>query len=210
MQVKTLTVGALRTNCYLLFDPGCRDAYVVDPGDDAQDIADAVGELSLNVLAVILTHVHFDHMLAAEELCRRWRAPLWVGANDQSALTDGRRNLMELFSPGATLMLLADRLLYDGDLLELGDTQLRVMETPGHTPGSVCLVSDKIIVSGDTLFCGSIGRTDFPGGNALTLFGSLARLMTLEGDRTVYPGHGEPTSLSYERTTNPFLSGKVL
>ncbi|MBE6778641.1 MAG: MBL fold metallo-hydrolase [Ruminococcaceae bacterium] len=210
MQVKTITVGALQTNCYLLFDPDSREAYVVDPGDEAQDIADAVEELSLQVLAIVLTHVHFDHMLAAESLCRRWHAPLWIGADDQPALTDSRRNLMDLFSPGAVLMLQAQRLLFEGDVLPLGRTQLTVMETPGHTPGSLCLVTDEAIISGDTLFCGSIGRTDFPGGNALTLYGSLARLMSIEGDRTVYPGHGEPTSLSYERTTNPFVLGKVL
>ncbi len=204
--VRTLVVGALQTNCYLVYDPISREAYIVDPGDEAEKIIDAVAADELRVLAVVLTHVHFDHMLAARAVCEQLGVPLYVGEGDQEALSDGHRNLMELFSPGATHLLLANRLLYEGDELPLGDKCLEVLETPGHTPGSICLVTDEILLSGDTLFCGSAGRTDFPGGNTLTLYGSLARLAALQGDRQVYPGHGVSTTLSYERTTNPFLS----
>ncbi len=206
MQIKKLVVGALQTNCYILYDENSREAYIIDPGDEAQEILDAVGENALQVLAVVLTHVHFDHMLAADAVCRALHVPLYVGAGDQYSLTDGHRNLMELFSPGTTLMLLANRLLYEGDTLPLGVKKLQVLETPGHTPGSICLITDDVLISGDTLFCGSAGRTDFPGGNTLSLYGSLARLAALEGERVVYPGHGDSTTLSYERTTNPFMT----
>ncbi len=206
MQVITLTVGTLQTNCYVIYDQTSRQAYVVDPGDEADRIVSAVESNGLQVLGVVLTHVHFDHMLASQALCRQWQVPLLVGAQDQPALTDGRRNLMELFSPGTTLAMSADRLLHEGDTLPLGEEELCVLETPGHTPGSICLLTADALLSGDTLFCGSVGRTDFPGGNALNLYGSLARLAAIEGERTVYPGHGEATSLSYERTTNPYLT----
>lgn len=206
MQIQKLVVGALQTNCYLVYDEVTRSAYIVDPGDEADEILDTVRAESLHVLAVVLTHVHFDHMLAADAVCRALRVPLYVGAGDQPALTDGYRNLMELFSPGATLMLLANKLLYEGDKLPLGEHSLSVLETPGHTPGSICLLTDEVLISGDTLFCGSAGRTDFPGGNSLSLYGSLAKLAALPGERRVYPGHGESTTLSYERTTNPFMT----
>ena len=206
MQVIMLTVGALQTNCYVLYDEPSRQAYIVDPGDEAERIASAVETNGLQVLGVVLTHVHFDHMLAVQALRYQWQVPLLIGAQDQPALADGRRNLMELFSPGTSMTMTADRLLYEGDMLPLGEEELCVLETPGHTPGSICLLTADALVSGDTLFCGSVGRTDFPGGNALNLYGSLARLASIEGERTVYPGHGQVTSLSYERTTNPYLT----
>lgn len=205
MRIDTLVVGALQTNCYLLYDETSRQAFVIDPGDEASRIIRAVEERSLQVTAVVLTHVHFDHMLACEELCRHFVAPLYVGAADEAALSDSTLNLIRYFSPESTVSLTADRLLHEGDELMLGNEQLVVLETPGHTPGSICLLSDDFLIAGDTLFCGSVGRTDFPGGDVVQMRCSLLRLMAIEGDRHVFSGHDMPTTLSYERQTNPYV-----
>lgn len=205
MQVDTLVVGALQTNCYLVYDKGTRQALVIDPGDEAPRIISAVTERSLQVVAVVLTHVHFDHMLACADVCRALDAPLYVGAADEPALTDDTRNLIRFFSPDRTLVLTADRLLREGDVLTLGDERLTVLETPGHTPGCICLLGEDILIAGDTLFCGGVGRTDFPGGDTAVLRRSLSRLMAIEGDRRVYAGHDMPTTLARERATNPFI-----
>lgn len=205
MQVDTLAVGALETNCYLLYDEDTRQALIVDPGDEAPRILHAVEERALRVAAVVLTHVHFDHILACEAVCQALSVPLYVGAADEAALTDGALNLIRYFSPDRPIALTADRLLCEGDELTLGDERLVVMETPGHTPGSICLLSDDILISGDTLFRGSVGRTDFPRGDMMQLRRSLDRLMAIEGDRQVFAGHDMPTTLSYERQTNPYI-----
>ena len=205
MRVDTLVVGALQTNCYLVYDESTRQALIIDPGDEASRIIRAVEERSLQVSAVVLTHVHFDHMLACEELCRTLLAPLYVGAADEPALTDSTLNLIRYFAPDRSMALVADRLLREGDILMLGDEGLTVMETPGHTPGSICLLSDSIVIAGDTLFCGSVGRTDFPRGNMMQLRHSLARLTAIEGERQVFSGHDMPTTLSHERQTNPYI-----
>lgn len=205
MQIDTLCVGALQTNCYLLYDENTRQALIVDPGDEAARIIRAVEERSLQVTAVVLTHVHFDHMLACEAVCQTFSAPLYVGHADEAALTDEKLNLVRYFSPDRSISLTADRLLHEGDELMLGTERLVVMETPGHTPGSICLQSDDILISGDTLFRGSVGRTDFPRGDMMQLRRSLDRLMAIGGDRRVYAGHDAPTTLSYERQTNPYI-----
>ncbi len=205
MTVETLVVGSLQTNCYLVYDEATREAFVIDPGDEAMRIVHAVAQKSLRVQAVVLTHVHFDHVLACETVCHDLAAPLYVGAGDEAALTDDERNLMRYFAPHSHLSLTADRLLREGDVLMLGEQTLTVMETPGHTPGSICLLGEEILIAGDTLFCGGVGRTDFPGGDTATLRRSLARLMAIEGDRRVFPGHDMPTTLAQERATNPFV-----
>lgn len=205
MRVDTLAVGALQTNCYIVYDEQTKQALIVDPGDEASRILCAVEERDLQVVAVVLTHVHFDHILACEAVCRVLAAPLYVGAADEAALTDGNLNLIRYFSSNKSVALTADRLLREGDVLTLGDECLLVWETPGHTPGSICLLGDEILISGDTLFRGSVGRTDFPRGDMSQLRRSLARLMAIEGDRQVYAGHDMPTTLSYERQTNPYI-----
>lgn len=206
MEVKTLSVGILATNCYIVYDPESRDAYVVDPGDDASRILRTVVALNLHVLGVVLSHVHYDHILAADEVCRETGAPLLVGAGDKDALSDRNRNLIDLFDSHCVLTLSADRLLREGDTLPLGDESLTVLETPGHTPGCICLDSGSILISGDTLFAQGAGRTDFPGGHHAALCRSLRRLADLTGDRTVYPGHGESTTLAVERLINPYMA----
>ncbi len=209
MEVKTLVVGELDTNCYILYNAVGGEAYVVDPGDEAERILHTLVELAVQVKGVILTHVHFDHILAVKAVCRETGALLLVGAGDKPALIDTHRSLFDYFGRQNAFYLQADRLLQEGDTLPLGDENLTVLETPGHTPGCICLDDGHILISGDTLFAQSVGRTDFPGGHGPTLMRSLARLMALEGDRTVYPGHGAPTTLGVERRCNPYITMKL-
>ncbi len=204
MDILTLPVGLLAANCYVVYSAD-RQAVIVDPGAEPQQILNTVREQGLTVTAVILTHVHFDHIMGAEEVCVATGAPLLVGAADVPALTDSDLNLIHLFKRHENLSLRADVLLREGDSIPLGGESLTVIETPGHTPGSICLRGENGLLSGDTLFSGAVGRTDFPGGDAAAMQQSLQKLMTLPDALPVYPGHNEPTTIGKERLTNPFI-----
>ncbi len=205
MNVNYFSVGALGTNCYIVSDDSGH-AAIIDPGGDAQRILATVKDKDLTVDFILLTHAHFDHIMAVEELRDATGAQLLVGAGDAPMLCDAQFNLSAMVYPTQTVALTADRLLVEGDTVSFGDTTLTVMETPGHTRGSVCYLGDDRLFSGDTLFAGSIGRTDLPGGDMGVLRRSLARLASLDGDCTVYPGHGEETTLSFEKAANPYLT----
>ncbi len=204
MNVTYFAVGALGTNCYILSDDSDH-AAIIDPGGDARRILGAVKDKNLTVDFILLTHAHFDHIMAVEEICAATGAQLCVGAGDAPMLYDAQFNLSAMVYPTQTVELTADRLLVDGDTVRFGDTTLTVMETPGHTRGGVCYLGEGVLFSGDTLFAGSIGRTDLPGGDMTVLRRSLMRLAALDGDLTVYPGHGEETTLSFEKSANPYL-----
>lgn len=204
MTLRCLSLGELDTNCYVVWDRAGR-GLIVDPADEAEEILALVEQEHLHVEAVVLTHAHFDHMLAAEAVCAATGAPLYVGAGDVPALGDPVRNLSGLFSPGAPLTLHCDRVLHEGDTLAVGDMALTVLETPGHTPGCICLWCDGVLFSGDTLFFGSIGRLDFPGGDAVAMQRSLQRLMELPAATAVYSGHGPSTTIRREKTYNPYI-----
>lgn len=193
MTVTSLTAGSIGTNCYLLYDETTKNAVVIDPGDDAEPAAARIGALGLKVRGILLTHGHFDHCGDVKRIRELTGAPVWVHPADRDLPLPLNRGLV------------ADRDLADGDLLDLAGTRLRVLHTPGHTPGSVCFLCGDLLFSGDTLFAGSCGRTDFPGGSPADMIRSLRRLAELAGDYTVYPGHGEETTLAAERETNPFL-----
>ena len=207
MNQKRLVLGNLDTNCYLVWaDNG--EGIVIDPADNAEELLNAIQEANITVTAIGLTHAHFDHMLAAEAVCAATGAPLWVGRGDEPTLSDPNRNLSVWLSGAGGvkgISLTADRLLQEGDVLSLGAETFTVWETPGHTPGCICLVGESTVISGDTLFCGSIGRTDFPGGDMTIMRASLSRLMTLPENVAVYSGHGPATPIGREKATNPFL-----
>ncbi|MBQ1950266.1 MAG: MBL fold metallo-hydrolase [Clostridia bacterium] len=204
MQIKTLSVGALDTNCYLVWDEE-RRGLVIDPGDEAPRLLRMIEALDLTIDAVLLTHAHFDHMQAAGALCEATDARLLVGAEDAAALADASRNLSGLFGDIQPISLSADRLLCEGDVVTVGSNCLTVWQTPGHTPGSLCLLGDGVVFSGDTLFAGSCGRVDFPGGDGVAMRQSLQRLASLPTDWRVYPGHGLSTQIGQERDTNPYM-----
>ena len=204
MNLKRLVLGELETNCYLIWaENGV--GIIVDPADEADRILDEASSLGLSIVAVVLTHVHFDHMLAAEAVCRETGAHLYVGAGDEDALGDPIRNLSGWFSPENKVTLPTDRLLHEGDVLTFGEESFSVLETPGHTPGCICLLSGNTLISGDTLFRNSIGRLDFPGGDTNAMIASLKRLIALPEDTQVYSGHGPSTTIGCEIKRNPYL-----
>ncbi len=204
MEIVTLPVGPLQANCILLFDEE-KNAVVVDPGGDAQRILAEIRSRGLRVQAVLLTHVHFDHMLAAGEVQAAAGAPLWVPEGDEGALADPSRSLLGWMPGQGGLPLKPDRLVKEGDVLSVGALRLTVIATPGHTPGSCCYRCENVLLTGDTLFAGGVGRTDFPGGDFAALRQSLRRLNNLEGDYMVLPGHGPSTTLDGERRDNPYM-----
>lgn len=203
MKVSYFSVGALGTNCYIVSGNG--RAAIIDPGGDAQRILNVVKCNNLTVDCILLTHAHFDHIMAVDELCEATGAPVYVGAGDAPMLYDANFNLSAMVYPEQMVERTADRLLFEGDVVRVGDATLTVMETPGHTRGSICLAGENVLFTGDTLFHGSIGRTDLPGGDMGVLRHSLERLAALEGDYTVYAGHGEETTLSFQKKANPYL-----
>lgn len=204
MNLRTLCLGELDTNCYIVWDDN-RTAMVIDPADEAEKIMPVIEAEKLSVSAVVLTHVHFDHLLAAEEVCAATGAPLCIGKGDEDALSDPVRNLSGVFQMCPPVLLKADKLLCDGDVVSVGDLSFTVLETPGHTPGCICLMSEDVLFAGDTLFYDSIGRIDFPGSNISAIISSLRRLVALPENLTVYSGHGPATTIEREVKQNPYL-----
>ena len=204
MTLRTLCLGELDTNCYIVWDNN-GVAMVIDPADDAEQILSVIESEQLSVAAVVLTHVHFDHLLAAEQVCAVTGAPLYIGQGDEDALSDPIRNLSGVFQMCAPISIKADRMLCDGDQLVIGELSFTVLETPGHTPGCICLMRDGVLFAGDTLFYDSIGRVDFPGSDVSSMVASLRRLTTLPKDMRVYSGHGPATTIGREIERNPYL-----
>lgn len=210
MEIFTVPVGAMRVNCYILRDETGAGA-IVDPGGETHingtdRILEACREHSVDVKLIILTHAHFDHMLSLESVRAALNVPLALHSADAPALADPYISYMAQYAGKLTPIKPAERLLEDGDIIELGNSSLRVLHTPGHTPGSVCLVGDGFILTGDTLFCGSSGRCDLIGGDEFAILKSLKRLRELPGNYTLYPGHGGSTDLQRERENNPYLN----
>lgn len=204
MTLRTLCLGELDTNCYIVWDDN-RTAMIVDPADEAEKILALIEAERLSVGAVVLTHAHFDHMLAAQEVCVATGAPLCVGARDADALFDPIRNLSGVFQMCPPMCWAADRTLSGGDVLTIGELSFTVLETPGHTPGCICLMGDGVLFAGDTLFRDSIGRVDFPGSDVSAMLVSLRQLVKLPADLAVYSGHGPATTIGREVERNPYL-----
>ena len=194
MQMKTMPLGAYQTNCYLVWNEDSDRCLVIDPGYEPERVLSEVARLNKTIEAVLLTHGHFDHVGAVRTLAAETDCQVYLNEQDLSMptqLTAGPLYYTHLYK--------------EGDVLNLAGVKLRVIHTPGHTPGSVCLVAEDAIFSGDTLFEGSCGRTDLPGGDWATILKSLKRLAQLEGDFRVYPGHGPSTTLADEKRWNPYM-----
>ncbi len=198
---QTEVIGLLKENCYLL--AGQTGALVIDPGEATPAVMEFCETNRDKSLAVLLTHAHFDHILGAGELKERFGATVMIGEPDAPGLEDPRLNLCGRLRLRQKTVV-ADRLLQDGDVVRVGDWTVQVLSTPGHTKGGVCYRIKTWLFSGDTLFAGSFGRTDFPGGDAAALLASLERLFDATTDCDVFPGHGEPTTLFFEKNTNPY------
>lgn len=194
LQIKTLTLGQYETNCYILYSEASSDCIVIDPGYEPERVLEAVKSLNRHLQAILLTHGHFDHVGGVREIFAQTDCDIYLCPADCA--------MPEQMTAGPLCYTCSYQ---EGDVLSLAGLTLRVLQTPGHTPGSVCLLCDGNLFSGDTLFAGSCGRTDLPGGSWNDLQTSLSRLKALEGSFTVYPGHGEATTLDAERRYNPYL-----
>ncbi len=203
--IETFEVPPLMVNSYILADKQSREAFIIDPGEDVSGIMNRVRDLNLIVMGIINTHGHWDHIGGNQKVKEITNAPLMIGAKDSPMLTDATKNLSSMLGLFLTSPS-ADRELIEGDILTLGEGRLRVMETPGHSPGSVSLEGDGFVFVGDLVFAGSIGRTDFKNGDLKTLLNMVhSKILPLGDETIIYPGHGEKTTVGEERQTNPFL-----
>jgi glyoxylase-like metal-dependent hydrolase (beta-lactamase superfamily II) len=202
-------VGPLQSNSYLLADEVTGEAALFDPGMESEPVADVLARERLTVTAIINTHGHFDHVFGNAYFKAKTGAPLLMHRADLDLVKRLEEQSL-YFGFRATPSPLPDRFLEEGDEVRVGGIRLRVLHTPGHSPGGICLVTDGTAFVGDTLFAGSIGRTDLPGGSAETLLTSIReKLLTLPDDTVIYPGHGPATTIGHERRHNPFLTGRV-
>lgn len=206
MRVTRLVLGPLETNCWIVGDEAGGPCVVIDPGDEAPHILEALA--GSEVAFIVLTHAHFDHIGAVDRLLAETGALLAAHADDAGALSSAEGTGGAAFGFSCTAPA-PDRLLTDGDRIDVGELVITVLHTPGHTPGGICLLGEDggvaQLFSGDTLFAGSVGRTDFPGGDARELSRSIAeKLSPLEPATVVHPGHGPDTTIAREARLNPF------
>ncbi|MGO0121877.1 MBL fold metallo-hydrolase [Desulfothermobacter acidiphilus] len=207
MRVIVLVVGELQTNAYLVGCPVTGEALLIDPGAEGERILAAASRAGLRLTAICLTHGHADHIGAVPEIRRKLKLPVLIHQADAPMINDPAANL-SVWMGQELVVGEPDRCLEDGDEVVCGQLKFRVLHTPGHTPGSVCFYGSGVLFSGDTLFAGSVGRADFPGGDWRKLLGSVnTKLMVLPDETIVYPGHGTSTTIGEEKEQNPFLTG---
>lgn len=210
MRIERIVVGPLETNCYLLTDDSSEElpTAVIDPGAEPERIEEEIRRRKLTPVLILNTHGHGDHTMGVAHLRKAFDAKYFVHEADAALEDDHDDDLAELLRSFAGAMPpKPDGYLSDGEELRLGSLRIRVIHTPGHTPGGVCFLADDALFTGDTLFAGGVGRTDLPGGSTETLMRSIQeRILTLEGDLRVFPGHGLDSTLAVERATNPWLA----
>lgn len=198
-----LVVGELQENCFILFDEN-KDAFIVDPGASSENIIEAIEKNDLNIKYILLTHGHFDHVGAVAALKKRFKAQIYLHKNDRNFL----ENPKEVRESAFGLQIEAanvDVFVNDGDEIPFSDDKIKVIASPGHTIGSVCYLFKNYLFAGDTLFNGSIGRTDFPESDNSLMMESLKKLKELDDNIYVLSGHGPESQMSYEKMTNPYL-----
>ena len=206
MKVEWVTVGPFQENCYLVVDEPSGKAILIDPGDEGDRIVRMVKRASVDLQAVWLTHAHLDHIGAVSAIRREWKVPILLHPDD---LVIFRRGSQAAAAYGLPFEQPSDPdgTLAHGQVLELGNATFTVHHTPGHAPGHVVFLAEGVMLGGDLLFAGSIGRTDLPLSNPAAMETSLAHVAAFDPDTVVYPGHGPPTTIGEELASNPFLAG---
>lgn len=206
LKIIKIVAGAFSVNCYIIYSETTKEGIVVDPGGDTDRIIKAIDDNKIIIKKIILTHGHGDHIGAVSELKNKYDIPVSIHENDLIMAQDANINLSYMMPMGAT-HITPDEVLKDGDMIEVGDMMIEVIHTPGHTPGCISLKVGKHLFTGDTLFKGSIGRTDLPNGDFDQIITSIReRLLVLEDDTIVLPGHGESSTIFYEKMYNSFLN----
>ncbi|MDI6600737.1 MAG: MBL fold metallo-hydrolase [Thermoanaerobacteraceae bacterium] len=206
MIFEKISVGMGMTNCYLLADEVKKEGIIVDPGDEPKKIIDVINKVGIDIVYIVLTHAHYDHCGALEEIktmtgCRE----VILHRLEEEVLENPELNLSPWIS-GQNVSLKGDKLVEDGDIIKIGDIEVTIRHTPGHTPGSISLIFDGKCICGDALFAGSVGRTDFPGGSPHVLRNTLDVVFKKLPDKMeVWPGHGPSTTIGRERKLNPFM-----
>ncbi|NLW22740.1 MAG: MBL fold metallo-hydrolase [Tissierellia bacterium] len=205
MKVLRIPAGIYAANCYLIYSEESKEGIVIDPGGDVDDIVAQIEKLGLDIKYIILTHGHADHIAGVEELRDYTKAPVAVHKDDEYLLKDGDSNFSNHMAMG-TVEFEADILLNDGDIIDFGGLTAEIIHTPGHTPGGISIKIGNNIFTGDTLFAGSIGRTDFPRSSYKDIIRSIKeRIIIYPDDTIVYPGHGPSSTIGTEKESNPFI-----
>ncbi len=205
MNIKVMPLGMVQANCYIITNDQ-NEGAIIDPGGETERIINYLEQNEINPKMILLTHGHFDHIASVWDLIEKYDLPVYINENDAEMLKNINISLCNMstlyfnYKPG-----LEYNELKDNDIVKLGDLEFKLIHTPGHSKGSSCFIVENAIFTGDTLFCGDIGRTDLYGGDYATIKESLKKLSELEQDYVVYPGHGPSSSIEKEKATNPYM-----
>jgi glyoxylase-like metal-dependent hydrolase (beta-lactamase superfamily II) len=205
LKVKKIISGALAVNCYLVYDSQTKEALIADPGQDGERVICEIEKENLKPKMLVNTHAHFDHILFDEQIRQKFNVPLAVHESDAEMLSDPLQNGSSSFFGKGVSIKKPEIFLSDGQTVQLSFAQFKVIHTPGHTEGGICLLFDGFVLTGDTLFAGTIGRTDFPNSDHKKMQTSLERLKKLPPQTVVYPGHGSITTIANELRHTPFF-----
>lgn len=205
MILEKIRVGEVKTNCYIFGDSDTKDVVVIDPADEGKAIFDLINENGYKVKYIVITHGHFDHIGAVEFLKEQTGAQVLVHRIDGEMIEDPEKNFSLFGFNGGPIKITADRLLEDNDEVTLGNSSFKIIHTPGHTIGSICVLYEDSLFSGDTLFKETVGRTDLPYSDQPQMITSIKKLMNLDDNIKVFPGHGDSSDMKHEKMYNPFM-----